>query len=46
MVNSGLPELDELLRKRKRRNWAVAAVLVAFVVIVYLVSLVRMGGGG
>ena len=39
------PELDELLRKRKRRNWALAAALAAFVVIVYLVSLVRMGGG-
>ena len=44
-MESGLPELDEILRKRKRRNWALAGVLVAFVVIVYLVSLVRMGGG-
>ena len=27
-------------------NWALLAVLVTFVVVVYFVSLIRMGGGG
>jgi hypothetical protein len=35
---------DERLRRLRMRNWALFAVLVAFVVIVYLVSIVRMGG--
>ena len=32
-------------RKLKTRNWALAAVLAGFVVLVYFVSIVRMGGG-
>ena len=32
-------------RRLKRRNWALFAALAAFVVLVYFVSIVRMGGG-
>ena len=37
-------EDEELLRRRRTRNWTLAGALLGFVVIVYLVSLVRMGG--
>ena len=33
----------EFRRRRNTRNWVLFAVLVAFVVVVYLVSIVRMG---
>lgn len=36
----------ERLRQQKIKNWALLAVLVTFVVVVYFVSLIRMGGGG
>ena len=36
---------SELRRKQRSKNLALLAVLVGFVVLVYLVSLVRMGGG-
>ncbi len=35
----------EFRRRRRARNWALFAVLVGFVVLVYLVSIVRMSGG-
>jgi hypothetical protein len=35
---------DERLRRLRMRNWALFGVLVAFVIIVYIVSIVRMGG--
>ena len=38
------PDKDELLRRRRVKNWVLAGALVAFVAVVYLVSLVRMGG--
>jgi hypothetical protein len=34
----------EELRKRKQRNWALAGLLVAFVVLVYVVTIVKLGG--
>lgn len=34
----------EFRRKRRAKNYALLAVLAAFVVIVYFVALVRMGG--
>ncbi len=34
----------ERSRRLRMRNWALFAVLVAFVLIVYVVSIVRMGG--
>ncbi len=39
-------ELNPEAQKRRRaRNWAIFALLMAFVVIVYIVSIVRMSGG-
>lgn len=35
---------EELIRRRRWRNYALAGALAAFVVIVYFVSIVRMGG--
>ena len=32
-------------RRLRTKNWILAAALVAFVIVIYLVSLVRMGGG-
>ena len=34
---------DDEDRRRKHRNWALFAVLLAFVVLIYFVSIVRMG---
>jgi len=31
-------------KKQKQRNWALAAVLAAFVVLVYVVTVVKLGG--
>ena len=36
---------QEFRRQRRTKNWVLFAVLVAFVVVVYFVSLIRMGGG-
>ncbi len=37
---------DNDRRKRQRmKNWALFAVLAFFVVVVYFVSIIRMGGG-
>ena len=38
-------EEKERLRQQKRKNWTIFAVLVTFVVVVYFVSIIRMGGG-
>ena len=35
----------EFRRRRRVKNWALFGVLVAFVVVVYFVSIIRMGGG-
>ena len=34
----------EEIRKRNQRNWAVAGVLLAFVVLVFVVTIVKLGG--
>jgi hypothetical protein len=31
-------------RKRNQRNWAIAGVLFAFVVLVFVVTIVKIGG--
>jgi hypothetical protein len=36
---------DERRRRLKARNWALFAALVGFVVLIYIVAIVRMGGG-
>ncbi len=35
----------DLHRQRRLKNWALLAVLLAFVILVYFVSIIRMGGG-
>lgn len=35
----------ERAKRLKHRNWAVLAVLLGFVVLVYVVSIVKMKGG-
>lgn len=36
--------IAERQRRLARRNWALAGALVLFVVLVFLVSIVKMGG--
>ena len=40
-----MADLSERERRRRFKNRVLMAVLLAFVVIVYAVSVVRMGGG-
>ncbi len=37
-------ESPEAARARKMRNWALAGVLIAFVALIFVVTIVRMGG--
>ncbi len=39
--NAPIPERDK--RRRRLRNWALLGALAGFVVLVYLVALVKMG---
>jgi hypothetical protein len=41
-MSAPMPEKQKRLRQR---NWAVLAALVAFVVLVYAVTIVKMKGG-
>jgi hypothetical protein len=46
--NRTLPQTEtpaELVRRRRNRNLALLAALLAFVVIIYVLSFVKMGGG-
>ena len=38
-------QLTEKRKRLKQRNWALLAALVAFVVLVYVVTIVKMKGG-
>ena len=40
---SGADHGDDHKRRLRTKNWALAGVLVAFVALVYFVSIVRMG---
>ena len=40
-----MAELSERERRRRFKNRVLLAVLLAFVIVVYAVSVVRMGGG-
>ena len=40
-----MADLSERERRRRFKNWVLLAALLAFVIIVYAVSVVRMGGG-
>lgn len=43
IVMSEKPGRSEMHRRQRAKNWALLAVLVAFIVLVYFVSIVRMG---
>jgi len=36
--------LDERRRRQRARNWAIFALLMGFVALVYLITLVKLGG--
>ena len=36
---------DERVHRRRTKNLVVAALLIGFVVVIYLMSLARLGGG-
>jgi hypothetical protein len=36
---------DERRRRQRARNWAICLALAAFVLVVYIVTIVRMKGG-
>lgn len=35
----------EALRRQKLRNWAIFGVLLAFVILIFVISIVKMMGG-
>lgn len=39
------PEPTEAQRRQRKKNLVVLGILVAFVVLVYFIAIVRMGGG-
>ncbi|MGH6937959.1 MULTISPECIES: hypothetical protein [Hypericibacter] len=41
---SAVERSEEAKKRQRARNWAVLAALLGFVVIVYIVSILRMGG--
>ena len=45
-MNTSAIDTDDLRRRRQRaRNWALLMVLLALVALIYIVAIVRMGGG-
>jgi hypothetical protein len=44
-MNAHTPTNGEQSRRRRARNWAIFLALAAFVLIVYVVTIVRMKGG-
>ena len=42
-MNPPVPESDEAIKARKRRSIAIALALGAFVILVFVVTLARMG---
>jgi len=40
----GTLTVDERLKRQRARNWAIFALLLGFVALIYIVSLVKMGG--
>jgi len=41
---SGGGTVDERRRRQRARNWAIFALLMGFVALVYLITLVKLGG--
>jgi hypothetical protein len=44
-TNTRTPSNGERSRRQRARNWAILLALAAFVLIVYVVTIVRMKGG-
>ena len=44
-MNPRIPSNGERQRRQRARNWAILLALAAFVLIVYIVTIVRMKGG-
>jgi hypothetical protein len=44
-VQSQTPPSDDRRRRQRARNWAIFLALAAFVIVVYVVTIVRMKGG-
>jgi hypothetical protein len=44
-MNAETPTNGERQRRQRTRNWAILLALAAFVLIVYIVTIVRMQGG-
>jgi hypothetical protein len=44
-MNVHTPSNGERQRRQRARNWAIFLALAAFVLIVYVVTIVRMKGG-
>ena len=44
-TNTQTPANGERSRRQRARNWAIFLALAAFVLIVYVVTIVRMKGG-
>jgi hypothetical protein len=40
----GLLTVDERLKRQRARNWAILALLMGFVALIYVVTLVKLGG--
>jgi hypothetical protein len=36
--------VDERRRRQRARNWAIFALLMGFVALIYLITLVKLGG--
>ena len=43
-MNTPMELTPEEVRKRNQRNWATAAVLFAFVILVFVVTIAKIGG--
>ena len=41
----GMEDPNEIRRRQRRKNIALAVLLAAFAILVYFVAIVRMGGG-
>ncbi len=39
----GLSAVDERLKRQRARNWAILALLMGFVALIYVVTLVKLG---
>jgi hypothetical protein len=40
----GFLTVDERQKRQRARNWAILALLIGFVALIYVVTLVKLGG--